>query len=125
MGTPSITFTSMAKARQKITFSFFFWCESVAHITALDGRGCAMRKGTAGDDTCYRVNNKNIKRATNPKRRGNEEIVQSEGRTGKKKKKRREQRMKRISILRVEMSRAVKEGSAVSRARVSALSMYV
>jgi len=61
-----------------ITFSFPFFCERrrvARKKTAQDARGiwkCAVMEGNNGGDTCYRVNNKNIKRTADPEGRGNE-----------------------------------------------------
>jgi len=64
-------------------FAFFFFSARVCSTynrTGEEDRGCTARKEQHnGGNTCYMVNNKNIKHAANPKGRGNEETVESGG----------------------------------------------
>lgn len=59
-----------SKKEKETAFSFFWRSGVVAHVTVLGRVGrCAVRERNNGGKTCYTVNNKNIKRAGNPKGR--------------------------------------------------------
>jgi hypothetical protein len=69
---PFIDFTADVTLVPGSNHSFFWW--RVAHLTVLGGevtrRMCgAVNESNNDGDTCYTINNKNIKRAGNPKGR--------------------------------------------------------